>query len=111
MTELGLKFELVVVYTEGDRMEDGDDEGDGDFDIETHGIRDDIDDNAMEARETGDCEEDDTDDDVCEAEDGEEEETDRDDFDIGGYEGVSDEDNDELIQIREKRKAFKMQTN
>ncbi|PKI75933.1 serine/threonine-protein phosphatase 4 regulatory subunit 2-like [Punica granatum] len=91
-------------------MDDNDDDGDGDFDVETHGIRDDIDDDAMEARKVGDGDEDDTDDDVWEVEDGEEAETESDDFDISGYEGVSNEDNDELIQVREKMKAFKMQT-
>ncbi|PKI70083.1 hypothetical protein CRG98_009546 [Punica granatum] len=95
---------------EKDKMEDNDDEGDGDCDIETHGIKDDTIDDTMEAREVGDGEEDDTNDDVWEAEDGEKEKTERDDSNIGGYEGISDGDNNELIQVREKRKALKMQT-
>ncbi|PKI56881.1 hypothetical protein CRG98_022710 [Punica granatum] len=109
MVELGLKYELVTVYTKADRMEDSDDEGHEDFDIETHGIMNDTDEDAMEAREAGDGVEDETDDDVWELEDGEKDETEKDESNIGGYEGVSDRDN-KLIRVREKRKAFKMQT-
>ncbi|PKI69094.1 hypothetical protein CRG98_010563 [Punica granatum] len=91
-------------------MENSDDEGDGDFDVESDGIRDDTDDDGVEARVAGDDDEDDADDDVWEAEDGDEDETERDDSDIGGYEGISDGENNELTLVREKRQAFKMQT-
>ncbi|PKI62585.1 hypothetical protein CRG98_017007 [Punica granatum] len=91
IAEAGLKYEIVTMYTKADRMEDSDD-------------------NGMEVMIAGDVDEDDTNDDVWEAEDGEEDETERDDSDIGGYRGVSDGENKELTQVREKRQAFKMQT-
>ncbi|PKI75934.1 hypothetical protein CRG98_003668 [Punica granatum] len=84
MVELGLKLELATVYTEADRMKDSDDEGHEDFDVETRGIRNEV-------------------------EDSEAEETERNEYDIGGCGGVNDEDNDEPIEVREQRKAFKMQ--
>ncbi|PKI64469.1 hypothetical protein CRG98_015143 [Punica granatum] len=50
MAEVGLKYEIVTVYTEADRMEDSSDDG-------------------MDARVAGDGDEDDTNDDVWEVED------------------------------------------
>ncbi|PKI68853.1 hypothetical protein CRG98_010910 [Punica granatum] len=65
MAEVGLKYEIVIVYTEADRMKDSGDDG-------------------MEAGVAGDGDEDDTDDDVWEVEDGEEDETEKDDSELGG---------------------------
>ncbi|PKI34867.1 hypothetical protein CRG98_044713 [Punica granatum] len=91
MADVGLKYEIVTVYTEADRMEDSGDDG-------------------MEAGVAGAGNEDDTDDDVWEVEDGEEDETERDDSELGGYEGVSDGENKEFTEVRENGQAFNIQT-
>ncbi|PKI50022.1 hypothetical protein CRG98_029582 [Punica granatum] len=84
MAEVGLKYGIVTMCTEANRMEDGGDDG-------------------MEAGVAGDGDEDDTDDDVWEVEDGEKDETEIDDSELGGYEGVSDGENKELTDVRENR--------
>ncbi|PKI69089.1 hypothetical protein CRG98_010558 [Punica granatum] len=87
-------------------MEDSDDEGDGDFDVESDGITDDTDDDGVEARVVEDGDEDDTDD-VWEAEDGDEDETERDDSDTSGYEGELGD----LHQTIKRIKSYYMEHN
>ncbi|PKI43392.1 hypothetical protein CRG98_036149 [Punica granatum] len=87
MPEVGLKYEIVTVYIEADRMEDSDDDG-------------------VEAMVAGDSDEEDTDDDIWEAEDGEEDEIEIDDSNICGYEDVSDGENKEFTQFKKAMKSY-----